>query len=29
MQFHTNFQYDPAQDRRAGRTGQQRLELEA
>ena len=29
MQFHTEFQYDPAQDRRAGRTGQQRLELEA
>ena len=28
MQFHTEFQYDPAQDRRAGRTGQQRLELE-
>eukprot|EP01043_Picozoa_sp_COSAG02_P079549 COSAG02_NODE_18466_length_936_cov_1.913978_1_plen_72_part_10 len=28
MQFHTGFQYDPAQDRRAGRTGQQRLELE-
>ena len=28
MQFHTNFQYDPAQDRRAGRTGQQRLALE-
>ena len=28
MQFHTDFQYDPAQDRRAGRTGQQRLELE-
>ena len=27
MQFHTDFQYDPAQDRRAGRTGQQRLEF--
>ncbi len=28
MQFHTEFQYDPAQNRRAGRTGQERLELE-
>ena len=28
MQFHTDFQCDPAQDRRAGRTGHQRLELE-
>ena len=27
MQFHTEFQYDPAQDRRAARTGQQRLEF--
>eukprot|EP01043_Picozoa_sp_COSAG02_P005237 COSAG02_NODE_141_length_34311_cov_54.733135_7_plen_194_part_00 len=27
MQFHTEFQYDPAQDRRAGRAGQQRLEF--
>ena len=29
MQSHTEFRCDPAQDRRAGRTGQQRLELEA
>jgi hypothetical protein len=27
MQFHTEFQYDPAQDRRAGRTGQGRVEF--
>ena len=27
MQFHTEFQYDPFQDRRAARTGQERVEF--
>ena len=27
MQFHTEFQYDPAQDRRAARTGQEWVEF--